>query len=331
MYILEFNNLKKGDIILTAEKKIISKSIRTFTKSNFSHAILYVGDHSYIHSDRDGVHSGNIQRLLFAKESYATILRCKSFSSESIEKICQYARSQIGTKYSIKEAIKTKSPLKKKVQTNRQFCSRLVAQAYDYANLLLVKNIHYCSPQELMESNLTFEVTDCVRKATKEEIIFSNTPNILDKQILITNDILQKTSAITKQDIQTLEEILKILISNPQYDIAITNIIQKSGYLSLYQEELRINKWRYDKNTFLALSSEPDSLLSLASAELNSFQTNKQRYHSMHSHYTILYAQYRLNYIKTHINLYSNLLQMCELQQKTCEAVIFDLKSHLIA
>lgn len=321
MYILEISKLKKGDIVLTAEKKIISKSIRTFTKSDFSHAILYVGDHSYIHSDLDGVHAGNTQRLLFEEESYVTVLRC-NISEEKIEELCAYARTQIGKAYSIKEAIKTKSPFKKKKWENRQFCSRLVAQSYDYTNVSLVKNVNYCSPQELIDSVLTVEVVDCVRKATQEEIDFSKTSNPLEKQSSITNDIFKKARELTKQDMQSEEDILKFLLSNPQYDTQMTSILQQSGYLSLYEEEMLINKWRYDVNSFLSLSSEPDILLSIALTELNGFEQNLQRFSYMYSVYKTLYQNYPLKYIKAYIDLYSNLLEMLELQQKTAESVI---------
>lgn len=321
MYILEVSKLKKGDIILTAEKTKTSIGIRIFTLSDFSHAILYVGEHSYIHSDLNGVHAGNTQRLLFEKESYATVLRC-NISEEKIEELCAYARTQIGKAYSIKEASKTKSPFKKKKIDNRQFCSRLVAQAYEYANVSLVKNANYCSPQELIDSVLTVEVVDCIRKASQEEIDFSNTPNPLEKQSSITNDIFKKARNLAKQDIQSDEEILKFLILNPQYDTQMTSIIQQSGYLSLYEEEMQINKWRYDVNAFLSLSSEPDILLSRALSELNSINENQKRFSYMYLQYKTLYQKYPLIYIKTYIDLYCNLLEMLALQQRTAESVI---------
>ena len=64
MYLLNRDVLKKGDIILTCSEEKPSKIIRTLTRSEYSHAILYVGEASYIHSDLSGVHSGNTQRLV---------------------------------------------------------------------------------------------------------------------------------------------------------------------------------------------------------------------------------------------------------------------------
>jgi len=64
--ILDSNRLRIGDIILTADRTLLSKGIRQVTGGSFSHAMLYVADHSYIHSDGGGVHSGNTQRRLLA-------------------------------------------------------------------------------------------------------------------------------------------------------------------------------------------------------------------------------------------------------------------------
>ena len=75
MYIIEINKLQAGDIFLTTQKHIVSKAIKAFTSSDYSHAMLHVGDGSYIHSDGNGVHSGNVQRLLFKDPVYVKVLR----------------------------------------------------------------------------------------------------------------------------------------------------------------------------------------------------------------------------------------------------------------
>ncbi len=162
MYLLSIDKLQPGDIILTLQKGLASKSVRIATKSKYSHAILHVGDGSYIHSDKNGVHSGNIQRLLFDKIDSARVLRTKNAYAAKLA--CDFARSQIGKSYSIKEAIKTKFYIPKFEQNNRQFCSRLVAQSYEYAGLTLVNNPKYCIPQELDDSPLTFLINKCLKK-----------------------------------------------------------------------------------------------------------------------------------------------------------------------
>jgi len=106
MFILDMNKLKKGDVFLTAQRGLVSKAVRNFTNSEYSHAILYVGHVSYIHSDSQGVHSDNIQRLIFEKPSNVKILRPND--QKNVNNVVLYARSQVGKAYSVRDAIRTK-------------------------------------------------------------------------------------------------------------------------------------------------------------------------------------------------------------------------------
>ena len=97
MFILDLNKIEEGDVLLTSQKGLISKTVRVFTNSNFSHAILYVGYGSYIHSDSLGVHSSNIQRLIFQDPENVTVLR--PINSKVAKDVTMFARSQIGKEY----------------------------------------------------------------------------------------------------------------------------------------------------------------------------------------------------------------------------------------
>ena len=98
MYLLDRTKMKPGDIILTRSNEKNSSLICRITKSDFSHAILYVGESSYIHSDPYGVHSSNIQRLLIEQVQYAKVVRVDN--PVAIKQAITYARLQIGTSYS---------------------------------------------------------------------------------------------------------------------------------------------------------------------------------------------------------------------------------------
>ncbi len=64
-YIIDTSKLQKGDIIFSTSFSRLSKSIRYFTKSDFSHVMLYVDDNSIIHANGLGVHAYNTQRMCF--------------------------------------------------------------------------------------------------------------------------------------------------------------------------------------------------------------------------------------------------------------------------
>ncbi len=230
MYILNMDNLQEGDVLLTSEKSITSKGVRGATLSGFSHAILYVGDGSYIHSDSNGVHSANIQRLLFDKQSRVKVLRPKKQTAAT--KASLYARSEIGKGYSVKEAVRTKVGTKKKKE-NKQFCSRLVAEAFEHAGEKIVENPSYCAPNDINKSSFFEEVSAVVREAKEAEMAFARSFNPIQRQAEITNSILSKARHITKTNIQTLEELTLYVTSNPTCADSIVDVYEKSGYLTM--------------------------------------------------------------------------------------------------
>ncbi|TOJ75750.1 YiiX/YebB-like N1pC/P60 family cysteine hydrolase, partial [Vibrio parahaemolyticus] len=142
MYVLEISKLRPGDIVFTREEpsgksigeiksKTQSRMIRKHTKGNYSHVMLYVGSGSYIHATLEGVHAGSINRCIFESPLDVMVLRTVA-EPYQIQEAIVYARNQIGKEYDVKEAAGSVYP-QIKGKDNRQFCSRLVAQAYNEA------------------------------------------------------------------------------------------------------------------------------------------------------------------------------------------------------
>ncbi len=308
MYLIDNDGLEAGDIILTSDNSSISKIVRLSTNSEFSHAMLYVGDSSFIHSDANGVHAGNLQRLLFSSDRSVSVLRV-SCSDNERNKACIFARSKIGTSYSVRDAINAKLKLKTKESENRQFCSRLVVQSYEFAGVSLVLNSNFCTPQEIFESQKTYGLSIVDRLALEDEIKFSNGFDPKKKQTEITNDNLLNVRKITKKDIQTLEQILDCLIKEPMYDKAISKVIKDSGYLTMWEYEVEKNKWRYDAKLFMSLPMIPDKLVEHAEHELNSAMRRFGLYEGNYRQYLSLRNQYQLEYLDLHIFLYDNLIK----------------------
>lgn len=308
MYIIPISELEKGDILLTSENSATSKVVRKSTGSNFSHAILYVGSGSYIHSDAKGVHSGNLQRLLFDASGNVTVLRVKC-DQETINQACIFARSKIGTTYSVRSAVNAKLKASKKKNENRQFCSRLVAQAYEYAGVKLVDNASFCTPQEILESQSIQEIPGKTRKATDEEINFANSENPLEKQSYITNEILSKVRKLTKKDIQSLEQITQYVIENPVHDQKISKIYRDSGYLTMWEYETTKNAWRYDGRIFINLPLPLNELIEMAKFEKDSAQERLLLYKRNLEQYFYINEIHKLEYSSIHFDLYKKLVE----------------------
>lgn len=307
MYLLSYEKIQLGDIVLTSQTNLISKSIRALTKSKYSHAILYVGDGSYIHSDKTGVHSGNTQRFLLEQPSCACVLRTKD--SGIAQLACEFARTQVGKSYSVKEAVKTRLPTSTREQTNRQFCSKLVAQSYEVAGLPLVADHNRCTPQDLHDSPLTFLVSNCVKKATLEEIEFAKSESPIELQVRITNDILKKARKLAGADIQTLNQLTDFLLANRKYDQQITEIFLNSGYLTMWEYEAKKNKWRYDADIFMQLQLSADEKLSLARDELERATGRLERYKFNLEQCFYMKETTNLKYAHVNFELYKKLVE----------------------
>lgn len=299
MYILDIDKLQVGDILLTSEKAFVSKSIRIATNSDFSHAILYIGNYSYIHSDRKGVHSSNIQRLLFDETSRVCVLRITD--KDIATKSCEFAKIQIGTEYSIKEAIRTKLEGKEQKE-NRQFCSRLVAQSYEKAGLKIVKNSEYCTPNELYRSEHTHEIKDCLKVASERDILIANSPNKIDLISQNTNDMFSKIRSLTQKDIQNTEQLIRFIVENPEYDQSITKLHEESGFLNNWHNFVRPYHYNYDE--FLKLDMPDIDKAEFAKIEIQ--KTSKMKDSSMDSllFYQKLKKEYSLDFASMMENYY---------------------------
>lgn len=324
MFILDASKILPGDVVLTAETRTLSKIVRKATHGSFSHAILYLGDSSYIHSDGAGVHSGNTQRLLFSRESQALVLRLRDRQDTQITTMCMFARTQIGKEYSVLEAARSK--LKRNSSTvahsNRQFCSRLVSQAYAHAGIFVVKNPDYCYPQDIAKSTLMMTVKSCVKRASFEEIEFAKSDNPIAKQTAITNSIIKDIKTLSGTDIQTFEQVSNYLLENEKHDQEITRILQESGYLSFWQIDFQKNPWRYDPEAFLALNVKKQKKLEIAGANMEAAKSQKKQFTFMYVQYMQLWNRKKLKYFSLQIDLYITLINLTDYRIAAAEYVL---------
>lgn len=252
-YLLDDSKLEIGDVILTTTSQKLSKIIKTFTHSDYSHAMIYVGGCSCIDSTGNGVQAHNTQRMLFSASEFCKVLRFKeSLTNKQLDEIIYFVRSKIGTDYSVPEAIKAgmKTNSNNK-EPNKQFCSRLVAQAYKSGGIELVNNCDYSSPEDLNSSDKLYEIINVLKLATEAEIKFAteeNTPLKIQEQVH--NFIFQKTRKITRLDIQTFEQLNSMLIKFPVFDEPILEVLKESEYLKLWEIDLKSNPWNYDYECF---------------------------------------------------------------------------------
>lgn len=325
MYIFDVDKLEPGDILLTRSNKKPSKLICLATRSDYSHAILYAGGSSYIHSDLDGVHSGNIQRLLVEETHFAKAVRLRT--PDHINKAIEYARLQVGTSYSKVGAVNAGIKISQNYSTAKQFCSRLVAKAYAYAGINLVDNSDSCLPKEILLSKHVYAVEDCVRQATVAEINFALSFSPIQKQTDITNHILNQIRSTVSSNIHTFADVSDFLVKNPQHDNNVTEIIENSGYLTMWEHEIKSNPWRYDLSEFLALPFDHDELIDTANKEINVANELLERYKGNCEQFYYFKEIHKLRYAEQQFNLYVQLIKNTLAHRDTMDSALILLES----
>jgi hypothetical protein len=243
---LNDEKLKVGDIILTSGSNRISRKVRKWTNSDISHAMIYVAVCSVIDSTSEGVHSTNTQRLFFDDTSTVVALRyIGTLTTETLNKITDYARAATGTEYSMAEAIAVVTG-KLTAKTRRQFCSRLAAQAFAAGGIKLVADADYCSPEHLRNSTEMVEVEDILLSATEEEKTHWESrldiPRFMAK---CTNSFLAAARKKNK-NIHALNDVHVHIMHHPEDDHYLLKALETSGYLTVWREELARNPWHYD-------------------------------------------------------------------------------------
>ncbi|SFJ97319.1 YiiX/YebB-like N1pC/P60 family cysteine hydrolase [Methylophaga sulfidovorans] len=297
--------LKPGDILLTTTTATVSKAIRIATRSDISHAMVYVQNRSVIDATNEGVQARNTQRLFFEEECSIYALRLRSGISEAnLNKVISYLRRQIGAEYTTKEAIQTLIGGTKQ-WSKKQFCSRLVAQAFSHANIQLVTNPNYCSPSELMNSSLLSPVPNACVKVAEEEIEFwserDDVPQLMRDAINKLLDSARKKNS----DIQTFEDLNNHLLSHPEQDNYFCQVLIDSGYLSIWKIELDKNQWQYYLRLMNELPMKEIEKYCLDVLQDQPGGTN--RYIVSRAGYVVLSRQYELQYFRKMAELYEHL------------------------
>jgi hypothetical protein len=261
--------------------------------------MLYVDNCSVIDATNGGVHSANTQRLFFEQHNAVFALRLEGgLTPSSSIKICNYVRERIGSEYTTWEAGRAWPGLGKK-GTSKQFCSRLIAQAYAANGFDLVKNTNFCTPKKLLKSAKLIKVVDATVDVTDEEVqAWQTHPSGLDLMRQSTNHILDGTRKIDKS-IQTLSDVDTLVLEHSEHDETIMQLYVESGFLHVWETDHKINPWHCDAKLMEDLGSrQPDdvrwyceSTLSEGSRTDNRYVTNAniyQYYQSMRPRQTIV-------------------------------------------
>lgn len=259
---IDINTVEPGDILFTARPGKVSKSIRFATKGIVSHAMICVQLGSFIDSTAEGVQARNLQRELFNEDELIFQFRLEDpVGQEVLSKVIDYARAEIGARYSLPEAMRSVAGMRKP-RSNRQFCSRLVARVYKKAGLDLVPDADYCSPEDLRLSPLLVEIPVQTETVSEEETRWRETNANPVRDTHQAHNAILDVARSFDPDIESLNDLYPLLANRPDVDPEIAGVLRESGYLDLWRIEIETFPWRYDQ-TLIATMTDPGQMAQL--------------------------------------------------------------------
>lgn len=257
LYTYDLPSLEVGDILLSTTEQLVSRVIRGVTRSDFSHAMLYVRN-TIIHADGDGVFTTNPQRRFFSHGS-SVVLRLIKPNSVDLDAVCQFALNLAGSLYSVPEAMfaAVADSTRQAALSNTQFCSRLVAQAYASVGHPLVGNSDYCVPGSFLHCPLLEVVPGAIRPALEHEIAIGKKVDTVKLHQTNTFKWLRQTRDLSKRvcgkPVANILDALVFVIENPKFDEEVAVYISNSGYLTDYEFDCPANPHRYDIHLFRSI------------------------------------------------------------------------------
>ncbi|MGA8148965.1 MAG: YiiX/YebB-like N1pC/P60 family cysteine hydrolase [Gallionellaceae bacterium] len=309
--------LQIGDIILTTTTDLLSKGIRQLTGSDISHALIYVESHSVIDATGDGVHSQNTQRLFWEDDCAVHVLRLvEGLDDTQSRRIINYVRGRIGTRYSKTEA--ARSVLGGATHpSRRQFCSRLVAQAYASAGLDLVVDPNYCAPEHLKNSIRLADVQGAIRNVSDEEIKRWDDIHDTPQSMRDATNFLLSGARAKSAHIEDVNDIDHHLQGVPDDDAYFADLYQRSGYLTVWVAEREKNCWQYDLQALIDAPIADEAKRQYCENLLGDDEEGLVRFEVNRAGYSLLAEKFPLETFRLLKTLYEKLVELHLIRRQT--------------
>ena len=333
---IDIDRLQPGDIILTASQTKAGKLVRIASNGIVSHAMICVQHGSFIDSTADGVQAWNLQREFFRDDEAVFVFRLvKPLPPAEMARVIDFARAEIGTRYSISEA--ARSVLGgAKPRGNRQFCSRLIARAYGSVGIRLVSDQDYCTPEDLRRSPLLIELGDVTQPVSAAEMeATAAQPNPLQ----IMRDAQNAVLAVGRKldpTVENFNDLDRIVREHPEWDSAIAQAYCDSGYLDIWKYELQAHPYRYNPAAMESIV-DPEMLVDLRAYCIDTIRdaySGGVRFAVNLTHYQVAQNESARETLALLIGLYEILVHNHEVRVETARAWLFrhhpaDVAAHM--
>ncbi|QND60106.1 hypothetical protein [Mesorhizobium huakuii] len=278
--------------------------------------------------------SRNLQRELFEDNEKVFHFRLKEpIAPEILSNVIDYARAEIGARYSLLEASRLVRGARKP-GSKRQFCSRLVARVYKRAGIDLVPNADYCSPEDLRLSSLLVEVPVSTETVSAEELEWWRAhDNPIQAMHQAQNAVLDAARSVDP-DVESFNDLYSLLVNRPDADQVMAAALRGSGYLDVWRMETDLHPWRYDLGLIDRMTESQEELREYCIDTIKEAYSGGVRFAVNLVQLQALNREHPRESLRLQIELYQTLVRNDQLRREVAYAWLSkhypdDLKRHM--
>lgn len=273
-YIFNPYNLLPGDILLM---NTYEEDMRARMKCKYEHAAIYIGDAFMMEANGAHVVMSHIYSYAFREYEHACVLRLKKSSPLILEEVARNARKQMGREYVNTMQFRYVRAYKntdKQDESNKSFCSRLVAQSYLFEGIQLLPNADYCEPDDFLTSELLEVVPNTITEIHEDlaKVVMNQQQQREETEIESPNaELFHELSKLYGLNIQDLGQALLPSQSRPELNERAIEIIKSSKMFKHMEEVKATSSWLFDDAQFLSHYTNVQEALHFLYSRMNHY------------------------------------------------------------
>lgn len=291
-YIFNPYNLFPGDILLM---NTYEEDMRARMKCKYEHAAIYIGDAFLMEANGAHVVMSHIYSYAFREHDHACVLRLKNSSPLTLQEVARNARKQMGREYVNTMQFRYVRVFKntdKQDESNKSFCSRLVAQSYLSEGIHLLPNADYCEPDDFLTSDLLEPVPDAITEFHEDlaKVVMNQQQMREETEIDSPNaELFQELGKLYGLNIQDLGQALMPSQSHPDLNDRAIEIIKASRMFKHMEYVKATSPWLFDNAQFLSYYANAGDALHFLYSSMNHYDnTIIPNYKELHMQMIVL-------------------------------------------
>lgn len=281
-YIFNPYNLLPGDILLM---NTYEEDMRARMKCKYEHAAIYIGDAFLMEANGAHVVMSHIYSYAFREYEHACVLRLKKSSPLILEEVARNARKQMGREYVNTmqfRYVRVYKNTDKQDESNKSFCSRLVAQSYLSEGIQLLPNADYCEPDDFLTSELLEVVPNTITEFHEDlaKVVMNQQQRREETEIESPNaELFHELSKLYGLNIQDLGQALLPSQSRPELNERAIEIIKSSKMFKHMEAVKATSSWLFDDAQFLSHYANVHEALHFLYSSMNHYDNTITPYY----------------------------------------------------